>query len=593
MPLLPSPSTATATPPHLRYLDDADDVGRLLLRHDWDDYALGPIAHWPPRLHEVLKLCLNSNFPYIVYWGPQLLTFWNSAGSLFFGGQHPHALGLPLHEIQSDAARALAPRIAQVLKNGLAVLFEDMQVIYRRNDYEEEFYETFSYSPILNDEGLVTGIITPIIDTTAHVIGVRRLRTLGDLATQTRSAHSLAQYCESLSPCLARNPYDLPFFALYAGQSGGAVELVAQAGLPADPAAGLPLQIATGETPAESDSALRYPAARLAAAMAGGQLTVLAAASVIQPVPQGGWDAAPRSVAVLPIRAPAGAEQQFFLVAGINPYKLLDRDYRDFLGMLATQIGRGLADCRAFEEAAARARAELASLMRRTTMGELATSIAHEVNQPLAALVIDANACLRWLAATPPNLAEAQAAARRIVSSGRHAGNVVRGIREFLNGAASTRRHSNLVECVWASLGLVRTEALRHAIGLRVRLAPTLPQVCADTTQIQQVMLNLLLNAIEALQQVHDRTRRITLEMCAGADGVQILVHDNGSGFGATDPERLFDAFYTTKPEGLGFGLSLSRSIIEAHGGRMYAAARKPHGVTIGCMLPAAGEGPR
>jgi len=102
MPLLPSPSAAT-TPAHLRYLEDADDVGRLLLRHDWHDYALGPIAHWPPRLHEVLKLCLNSNFPYIVYWGPQLLTFWNSAGSLFFGGQHPHALGLPLHDIQSDA----------------------------------------------------------------------------------------------------------------------------------------------------------------------------------------------------------------------------------------------------------------------------------------------------------------------------------------------------------------------------------------------------------------------------------------------------------------------------------------------------------
>lgn len=358
-------------------------------------------------------------------------------------------------------------------------------------------------------------------------------------------------------------------------------------------ASDLPLQIALTAAGPEEHGAASDPAIRLAAAMASGQLTVLAAASVIQPVPQGVWDAAPRSVAVLPIRAPAGAEQQFFLVAGINPYKLLDRDYRDFLGMLATQIGRGLADCRAFEEAAARARAELASLMRRTTMGELATSIAHEVNQPLAALVIDANACLRWLAATPPNLDEAQAAARRIVSSGRHAGNVVRGIREFLNGATSARRSSNLVECVWASLGLVRTEALRHDIGLRVRLAPVLPQVCADTTQIQQVMLNLLLNAIEALQQVHDRARSVTVEMCAGADGVQMLVHDNGCGFGATDSERLFDAFYTTKPEGLGFGLSLSRSIIEAHGGRMYAAARHPHGVTIGCMLPAAGEGQR
>jgi len=185
------------------------------------------------------------------------------------------------------------------LKNGLAVLFEDMQVIYRRNDYEEEFYETFSYSPILNDEGQVTGIITPIIDTTAHVIGVRRLRTLGDLATQTRSAHSLAQYCESLSPCLARNPYDLPFFALYAGQTDAALRLVAQAGLGEVPEAGLPLQIGMDQGGAPDDSGRFDPAHRLATAMASGQLTVLAAASVVQPVPQGVWDAAPRSVAVV------------------------------------------------------------------------------------------------------------------------------------------------------------------------------------------------------------------------------------------------------------------------------------------------------
>lgn len=559
-----------------RYLQVSDDVGRLLLRRDWSTTSLGPIENWPERLHEVLKLCLNSNFPYIVYWGPELLTFWNSAGSLFFGGQHPHALGLPLHEIQSDASRVLAPRIAQVLRNGLALLFEDMQLLYCRHDYEEEFYETFSYSPILNDEGQVAGVITPIIDTTAHVIGVRRLRTLGDLATQTRAAHLLQHYCTALGNCMAGNPYDLPFFALYASDADGAMRLVAQAGIDPD-ASGLPRNI-------DGDVAL---ATALAQAIAQGQLTVLPAGSVLTQVPMGAWNNAPRSVVLMPIRSYGTSDRRFAFIAGINPYKRLDRDYRDFLGMLADQIGRGLADCRAYEDAADHARAELASLMRRATMGELATSIAHEVNQPLAAVMIDGNACLRWLKAAPPNIEEALAAATRIVASGRHAGEVVRRIRAFLNGESLERGRLNAAECVWSAIAMVRAEAARHAIELRVRFGVALPQVAANATQMRQVLLNLLLNAIEATQHVEGRERRVLVELRGEQGALQILVHDNGVGFGAADPARLFDAFYTTKADGLGFGLSLCRSVLEAHGGTIFATARAPHGLSVGCVLPA------
>lgn len=564
-----------------RYLEVSDDVGRLLLRRDWSSTPLGPIEHWPQRLHEVLKLCLNSNFPYIVYWGPQLLTFWNSAGSVFFGGQHPHALGQPLHEIQSDAAKVLAPRIAQVLRNGLAVLFEDMQLLYCRQDYEEEFYETFSYSPILNDEGQVAGVITPIIDTTAHVIGVRRLRLLGELASRTRSVHVLRHYCETLASSVASNPYDVPFFALYGSLPDGSMQLLAHAGVTEDPhgVSGLPSQVGM-ETSALA-SALRQP-----------QLSVLAASSVLAQVPAGAWNNPPRSVAVLPVRLHAASERRFAVVAALNPYKRLDRDYRDFLGLLTDQIGRGLADCRAYEEAADRSRAELAVLMRRATMGELATSIAHEVNQPLAAVTLDAHACLRWLGAAPPNLDEARAAAGRIVASGRHAGNVVRRIRSFLAGTAPERRLIDPIECVWSSLAMVRSEARRHDIALRVRFGSGLPPVLADPTQLRQVLLNLLLNAIEATQALPDRRGCICTELRADAEGLQLLVHDNGGGIDVADASRWFEAFYSTKTDGLGFGLALCRSILEAHGGHIGAFARQPHGVTLACWLPAAQESP-
>jgi PAS domain S-box-containing protein len=239
------------------------------------------------------------------------------------------------------------------------------------------------------------------------------------------------------------------------------------------------------------------------------------------------------------------------------------------------------------EEALRRAQAELAHTNRVTTLGELTASIAHEVNQPLAAVVTNGNAGLRWLASQPPSLDEARECLRRIVRDGARAGEVIRHLRTLVKRAALTPTRVDLTDTVQDVLALITPEARRRQVAVRTELAPTLPPVRSDRVQLQQVLLNLAMNGIEAMQAVTDRPRELVLRARPdGARTVLIAVHDSGIGLDEQSLGRLFEAFYTTKPDGLGMGLAISRSIIEAHGGRLWATANGDYGATFQFTLP-------
>lgn len=232
---------------------------------------------------------------------------------------------------------------------------------------------------------------------------------------------------------------------------------------------------------------------------------------------------------------------------------------------------------------------ELAHLNRLMTVGELAASIAHEINQPLAAIVWNANAALRWLALNPPNLAKAHDSAELIIRDGDRAGQVIARIRALLKKTPPSKTLLDVNEFVNEVVALTQSEIVRHSIHLRVELANDLPQVPGDRIQLQQVMLNLIVNAVEAMLTVADRQRvlLVTAESFNDND-VRIAVMDNGPGI---DPQRalhVFDAFSTSKPEGMGMGLAISRSIIDAHGGRLWTEANDEHGATFQFTLPIA-----
>jgi len=242
------------------------------------------------------------------------------------------------------------------------------------------------------------------------------------------------------------------------------------------------------------------------------------------------------------------------------------------------------------EKALHQAQAELARVTRVTTLGELAASIAHEVNQPLAAIGADANACLHWLATDRPDLDSVREALTAIVKDGDRAGAVITRIRTLLARTSVAHGPCDITTAIRDVLPLIGPEIGRHGILLQTSLAPDLPQVMGDRIQLQQVLLNLLLNAAEAMRDVPPVRRRMVVRATADHrdDGpwAIVAVEDAGVGFGEAEAPRLFEAFYTTKPGGLGMGLSISRSIVDSHRGRLWATANPEHGATFHLALP-------
>jgi PAS domain S-box-containing protein len=227
------------------------------------------------------------------------------------------------------------------------------------------------------------------------------------------------------------------------------------------------------------------------------------------------------------------------------------------------------------------AQTELAHVSRVTTMGELAASIAHEVNQPLAGIVTNANASLRWLAGDSPNLAEAREAIRRILRDGNRAGDVVSRMRALLKKASTTKERLDINQAIQEVVVLTQSEVQKNRVALRMDLAANLPPVMGDRVQIQQVALNLMLNAIEAMRTVEEHERDLVISTQSEGDEIRVMVRDAGIGFDPLSVDRIFDAFHTTKPGGLGMGLSISRSIVESHGGRLWANTNQGRGVTF------------
>jgi C4-dicarboxylate-specific signal transduction histidine kinase len=228
------------------------------------------------------------------------------------------------------------------------------------------------------------------------------------------------------------------------------------------------------------------------------------------------------------------------------------------------------------------AQTELAHANRLSTMGEMAASIAHELNQPLAGMVTNANASLRWLAGASPNLAEAREAIGRIVRDGTWAGGVVARLRALFKKDDPSKEPVDINEAVEEAVNLTQGEIIRNKVSLRMDLAANLPPVTGDRVQIQQVMLNLILNAIESMSAVDDHMRKLTVgTQPTENDQIRVLVQDSGIGFDPLKAERIFDAFHTTKPDGLGLGLAISRSIVDWHGGRLWAVSNDGQGATF------------
>src|SRR5918993_1252599 len=246
---------------------------------------------------------------------------------------------------------------------------------------------------------------------------------------------------------------------------------------------------------------------------------------------------------------------------------------------------------RTVEDGLHRARSELAHVTRVATLGELTASIAHEVNQPLAAVVTNGEACLRWLAREVPDLAQARSSVEHMIRNGQRASEVVRRLRALSRKTDPNYAAVSLVDVVNDVALLVGRELLAHRTTLAVN-GPAELWVNGDRVQLQQVVMNLLMNGIQAMDGIHDRPRQLAVDLGATPEGALLVVSDRGPGIDPETMAHLFDAFYTTKTDGMGMGLSISRSIVEAHGGRIWATNDEGTGARLHVSLPALAEQP-
>ena len=234
-----------------------------------------------------------------------------------------------------------------------------------------------------------------------------------------------------------------------------------------------------------------------------------------------------------------------------------------------------------------RAEAELAHANRVATMGELTASIAHEVNQPLAALLTNAETAVRWLSRQPPDLKKTRQSIDRTINDGKRAADIVTRIRNFSKKAPARKEDLEINEAILEVMILTRAAVSDHGVLVKMQLFEGLPLILGDRVQLQQVILNLIMNAVEAMSEVAKGSRELLISTSkAELDGVLVTVSDSGPGLPQASPGRIFEAFYTTKSSGLGMGLSICRSIVEAHGGQLRATPNEPHGAVFSMMLP-------
>jgi C4-dicarboxylate-specific signal transduction histidine kinase len=259
-----------------------------------------------------------------------------------------------------------------------------------------------------------------------------------------------------------------------------------------------------------------------------------------------------------------------------NEIGRLSEAFDDMLSVLATARERERSE-----------QSELARVARLTSMGAMTVAIAHEINQPLAAIVANSSAAQRWLANSPPNLDEARGILKSIVRDGNRASEVIGSVRGMFQKEDRPRTTLAVNDVIQEILILVNGEVRKHGVAVRSNLQKNLPTVVGDRVQLQQVFMNLILNAVDAMSAVSGRERILSVRSQPDGPGaLQVTVQDSGIGIKPEEAERIFEAFYTTKSEGMGMGLFICRSIIESHGGRLWAESCTPHGSAFNVTLP-------
>lgn len=551
------------------------EMGAQMRLFDWSSSLLGPVGNWPQSLRTSVSICLNSRFAILIWWGPDLVMLYNDAYRDVIAAKHPAALGRPGRQCWPEIWHIIGPMLEGVLQRGEATWSNDLLLLLERNGYPEECYFTFSYSPIRDESGGVGGVFTPVAETTDHVVGGRRLRTLRDLASRASGAHDVRTACQAAAETLAENLHSIPFSALYLfDDTRSAATLMGSSGIEAGSPVAPPL-LAVDQLPAA-----------LSRAVKSAKMTEIdGLAELMGPLPCGAWDTPPRSGVVLPILMPGPTEPAGFVLAGVNPRKRLDASFRAFFELVGGHISSAIANARAYEEECRRAQA-LAEIDRAKTV--FFSNVSHEFRTPLTLMLGPIEAMLER--ARPSALIGRQEL-QLVHRNSMRLLKLVNTLLEFSRIEAGriqaayqpTELGSFTADIVSAFRSAMEMAGLEYLVD-----CPPLPEPAyVDRDMWEKIVLNLVSNAFK-----FTLAGSVTVRLRGAGDRVELSVEDTGVGIPENELTHIFDRFHRVEGvrgrthEGSGIGLALVQELARLHGGSIQVESAVGQGSRFVVSVP-------
>jgi signal transduction histidine kinase/DNA-binding response OmpR family regulator len=551
-------------------------IERLIATKDWGQTSLGPAASWPSSLQTVLRLMLTSRYSMWLGWGPDLVFFCNEAyREQTLGARYPGAFGRPFREVWAEVWADLEPRIHHVLTTGEATFDEALLLFLERNGYREETYHSFSYSPAPSDvAGEIGGLFCVVVEETERVLGERRIALLGRFASLLAQAKTAAEVFSTLRECLSADARDLPFSLTYIIEGTGVTaKRVSQTGFEdGNPAAPVSMHVAD-TTP--------WP---IASVLSSGEPVVIDL-DPRQSWPVGAWKTPPSRALLVPIARQGETRPAGVFIAGLNPHRLLDDRIRNFVGLFVGQLGAGLSNAGAYEEARKRAEA-LAEIDRAKTT--FFSNVSHEFRTPLTLML----GPIDDMRALPPRDPEER---ERVDLLHRNALRLLKLVNTLLDfsrieaGRTDAAYEPTDLSGLTADLASSFRSAIEKAgLTFDVDCPPLSESFHVDRDMWEKIVLNLLSNAFKF---TFEGTVAVRLREVEG--GAELAVADTGIGIGEKDLPRIFERFHRVEGahsrshEGSGIGLALVQELVRLQGGELRVQSEQGVGTSFFVRIPA------